>query len=209
MTDQDRGADHTGVFVKRRKIHGEFGRGAMALLLPECEFAYGYCFPAGNRPVTVNGKKTVESWPVAGCNAEAFQNGDLDFDGNAYQPGAWPNATANQPTAIRYMGPFDASGALDPTVQFETDVAGSEFVCDTTTGHDCSAPPLGSAFYPFYSLNNTQTLTGDQPSWGLYLGLREHASRCHHSQFREGPGIRFARRRPLRRNGRQRAADEA
>ena len=125
-----------------------------------CEFADGYCFPAGNRTVTINGKKTIENWPVAGCNADAFQNGDLDFDGIPYQPGTWPNGTADQPTAVRYMGPFEASGAPYPTIQFETDIAGSEFLCNTVTGQDCDAPPLGSEFYPFYSLNDTQTLKG-------------------------------------------------
>jgi hypothetical protein len=125
-----------------------------------CEFADGYCFPKGPRTVRFNGVATTEDWAVAGCNDDQYQNGDLDFDGVPYQTNTWPDGTANHPTPIRYIGPFDATGKPYPTVQFETDIAGSEFLCDTTTGTNCDVKPLGSNFYPFYSLNDTETLSG-------------------------------------------------
>ena len=67
-----------------------------------------------------------------GCFQNQFQNGDLDFDGTGYQTNTWPNGSSNTPTSARYAGPFTASGAAYPQVQFETDVAGSSALCDTT-----------------------------------------------------------------------------
>jgi hypothetical protein len=122
-----------------------------------CEFADGYCFPRGSRPVTINGVAATETWPLAGCNADQFQNGDLDFDGISYQRGTWPDGSPDHPTAARYIGPF-SGGRPYPTIQFETDIAGSEFLCHVTTGVGCQAPPIGSDFYPFWSLNRTQRL---------------------------------------------------
>jgi hypothetical protein len=61
---------------------------------------------------------------------------------------------------MRYLGPFDAAGNPYPTVQFETDIGGSEFLCNTFDGSNCDVKPLGSDFYPFYSLNDSQTLKG-------------------------------------------------
>ncbi len=125
-----------------------------------CEFADAPCYPKGSRTLTVNGSPETVSWPVAGCLAADFQNGDLDFDGVPYQPGTWPNGSADTPTSLRYLGPFDSSGQPYPEIQFETDAPGSEFLCNTTTGVNCDAPPLGAKFYPFWSLNRSQTLSG-------------------------------------------------
>ena len=36
----------------------------------------------------------------------------------------------------------------------------SESLCDTSTGKNCLLKPLGSDFYPFWSLNNSQRLPG-------------------------------------------------
>jgi hypothetical protein len=125
-----------------------------------CEFADGYCFPKGPRPVEYNGVSSSIDWPISGCNADQYQNGDLDFDGVSYQTDTWPNGSSDHPTVVQYAGPFMANGHPYPTVQFETDVAGSEFLCNTTTGTNCDVKPLGSKFYPFYSLNDTQTFKG-------------------------------------------------
>lgn len=122
-----------------------------------CEYSDGYCFPKGSRPVTINGVTAKETWPVAGCNADQYQNGDLDFDGISYQTNTWPNGKASQPTAARYIGPF-TSGKPYPKIQFETDIAGSEYQCNTVTGVNCDAPPLAADFYPFWSLNDSQRL---------------------------------------------------
>jgi hypothetical protein len=125
-----------------------------------CEFADGYCFPKGSRPVSLNGKASTEDWPIAGCNDDQYQNGDLDFDGISYHASSWPDDGPDHPTAIRYVGPFNGAGKAYPTIQFESDIAGSEFLCDVTTGTNCDVKPLGSDFYPFYSLNDSETLTG-------------------------------------------------
>jgi hypothetical protein len=123
-----------------------------------CEFADGYCMPQGTRPVKLNGVWIKESSPVNFCADDRFQNGDLDFDGIPYQKHTWPNGSKNRPTVTRYAGPFLANGDTYPTVQFETDIAGSEFLCNVTTGEDCLAPPLGAAFYPYWTLTNRQTV---------------------------------------------------
>jgi len=125
-----------------------------------CEFADGYCFPQGSRLVLINGRPARATARVAGCFADQYQNGDLDFDGTPYRRGSWPNGTANEPTPVSYLGPFDAAGRPYPQVQFETDIGGSEFLCNTSTGLNCTAPPLSAAFYPYWSLGRRRNLHG-------------------------------------------------
>ncbi len=120
-----------------------------------CEYGDGYCFAKGTRTAQVNGQNVTETSAANECFANRFQNGDLDFDGLDYQSFTWPDGTANHPTSQEVVGPFDASGHIYPTIQFETDVAGSEFLCNPATGQDCTALPLGSHFYPFWSLTRT------------------------------------------------------
>lgn len=117
-----------------------------------CEFSDASCFPAGSRPIIVNGKTEHVSWPVAGCQANAFQNGDLDFDGSSYIPD-WPDGSATHPTSFKYAGPFDAHGHAYPSIQFETDAGGSEADCNVTTGAGCAVPAVNSRFYPFWTLS--------------------------------------------------------
>jgi hypothetical protein len=117
-----------------------------------CEYADGYCFQKGSRTVLINGVSTTETADANQCFADRFQNGDLDFDGLSYQSSAWPNGGPNHPTAVEYAGPF-TNGKTYPQVQFETDIGGSSFLCDTATGVGCQAPPIGSNFYPYWSLS--------------------------------------------------------
>jgi hypothetical protein len=117
-----------------------------------CEYADGYCFQKGSRTVLINGVSTTETADANQCFADRFQNGDLDFDGLSYQSSAWPNGGPNHPTAAEYAGPF-TNGRTYPQVQFETDIGGSSFLCDTATGAGCQAPPIGSNFYPYWSLS--------------------------------------------------------
>jgi hypothetical protein len=119
-----------------------------------CEFADGNCFQKGPRTASVNGVPVREESDANFCLANRFQNGDLDFDGTPYQPNTWPDGTANHPQAFQYAGPFQASGRPYPQVQYETDVGASEILCNTTTGAGCTAPPIGSKFYPFWSLSS-------------------------------------------------------
>ena len=125
-----------------------------------CEFEDGACFKKGTRTVTINGVARQEHMPVAGCLGNLFQNGDLDFDGTSYQPNTWPDGTGNHPTAFRYVGPFTRAGHLYRQIQFETNVGASEILCNAGTGAGCTVKPQGSAFYPFWTLNNVQRLDG-------------------------------------------------
>ena len=127
-----------------------------------CEFSDAICQPAGPRPVSpqvTTGGVSTESWPIAGCQANWFQNGDLDYDGTSYQPD-WPDGSPNHPTPFRYAGPFDANGRPYPSIQFETDAAGSEADCDVATGSGCALPPVGASFYPFWSIGKQARPTG-------------------------------------------------
>jgi hypothetical protein len=117
-----------------------------------CEFADGYCFPQGSRMTSIDGKPVAQSARLTGCFDDQFQNGDLDFDGNPYQPNAWPNGTSHTPTVMRYAGPF-TGGSPYPQVQYESDIGGSSFLCNTTTGAGCTTPPIGAHFYPFWTLS--------------------------------------------------------
>jgi hypothetical protein len=118
-----------------------------------CEFSDANCMPAGNRTTMVNGHAVVERWPVAGCQTNVFQNGDLDFEGSSYQAD-WPDGTAGHPSSFQYLGPFTGGAHTYPTYQFETNVAASEILCDVATGVGCTATPAGAAFYPFWTLGH-------------------------------------------------------
>jgi hypothetical protein len=123
-----------------------------------CEFADGICVPQGTRTVTLEGQKATEVSPVNFCGDNWFQNGDLDFDGLSYQGSSWPNGSPNQPTSARYAGPFLANGRPYPTIQFQTDAPGSEFLCDIATIAGCAVPPQGASFYPFFTMTSKQPL---------------------------------------------------
>ncbi|MGI9009366.1 MAG: hypothetical protein ACR2FU_24785 [Streptosporangiaceae bacterium] len=119
-----------------------------------CEYADGYCVPAGTRTVTVGHHRAREVSPVNFCGDNRFQNGDLDFEGIDYRATSWPDGSPNVPTSARFAGPFTASGATYPQIQFETDAPGSEFLCNFATQFNCVVPPLGAKFYPFWTLTN-------------------------------------------------------
>jgi hypothetical protein len=120
-----------------------------------CEFSDANCMPAGSRTATVRGHSVTYNWPVAGCLDNAFQNGDLDFDGTSYQPD-WPDGSPTHPTPFEYTGPVTNNHQY-PTIQFETNVGGSEILCHTDTGEGCTVPPQGAAFYPFWTLGRPRT----------------------------------------------------
>jgi hypothetical protein len=122
-----------------------------------CEFSDASCMPSGTRTIVVNGVKRTARWPVAGCQTNVFQNGDLDFDGNSYRAD-WPDGTAGHPTSFRYLGPFTPNSGSYPTIQYETDIAASEITCDVATGAGCTAPPAAAAFYPFWSIARSNGL---------------------------------------------------
>ncbi len=124
-----------------------------------CEYSDGYCVPKGTRTVTINGKAAKETARTAGCYQNQFQNGDVDFDGTPYHAD-WPNGSPNFPQPFEYIGPFTTGGQSYAQVQYETDIGASEATCNTTTGSGCTAKPAGAKFYPFWSINNKQTMAG-------------------------------------------------
>ncbi len=136
-----------------------------------CEYADGYCFPKGSRTVLINGVSTTASSDANQCFADRFQNGDLDFDGLSYQVSAWPNGGRNHPTAMAYIGPF-TNGEAYPKIQFETDIPGSSFLCNPATGVGCTAPPIGSDFYPYWSLSKSYGLGSRTTSCVWNLGAQ-------------------------------------
>jgi hypothetical protein len=121
-----------------------------------CEFADGFCIPHGTRSVTLGTTVTKAVSPVNFCGNNRFQNGNLDFGGITYRGTSWPNGSPNTPQSVRFAGPFMASGAPYPQIQFETDAAGSEFLCNLATQFNCVVPPLGARFYPFWTLTNVK-----------------------------------------------------
>jgi len=120
-----------------------------------CEYSDMTCVPAGTRTVWVNGTPERLTWPIAGCQDNYFQNGDLDFGGSSYITD-WPDGSPTHPTSFAYGGPF-SHGKSYPLVQFETDAAGSENDCNVSTGAGCVVPPTGAAFYPFWSIGRSGT----------------------------------------------------
>jgi hypothetical protein len=125
-----------------------------------CEYADGFCFKQGTRTVLEDGVPTTAYSADNQCFADRYQNGDLDFNGIDYQANTWPNGTPLHPTAMEYLGPFDAQGQPYPQVEFETDINGSAYQCNTATGADCDVPPLDANFYPFYSLSKSTDMYG-------------------------------------------------
>ncbi len=148
------GATTQGVRGPRACPDRRFTRGQ------KCEYADGNCFKAGTRTVLIDGSPTTQFQIVTGCEANRFQNGDLDFDGTPYQPNTWPNGHSNTPVPAFYYGPFDAKFHPYPLIQYETDAAGSEGLCNTFTGADCTVPPIGAKFYPFWTLSKKLAIPG-------------------------------------------------
>jgi hypothetical protein len=131
----------------------------------ECEFSDGFCLPQGNRGAIQDGHHVVYRSPVNICLEDRSENGDIDYDGMSYQRTTWPDGSPNVPTSFRYAGPFDQSGQPYPKVQFETDLGGSEFLCNFLDGFNCTVPPMDARFYPFWSITNKK---GQDVGHGLF-----------------------------------------
>jgi hypothetical protein len=132
-----------------------------------CEFADGYCFQQGTRTVLINGVSTTESSDANQCYTDRFQNGDLDFNGLSYRSNAWPHGSSpDHPTSFQYAGPF-TNGKTYPQIQFETDVSGSSSLCDVATGVGCQTKPIGSNFYPFWSLGHSSSVPSGVCVWNF------------------------------------------
>jgi hypothetical protein len=127
-----------------------------------CEFADGYCYPQGSRPIDIDGVASTAWSDSNECQSDRWQNGNLTFNGLSYQRWAWPDGTSNRPTAMQYVGPFMANGQPYPQVQFETDINGSAILCNTGSGVGCQVPPISANFYPYWSLSSSASALGSK-----------------------------------------------
>lgn len=144
---------------QRSETEGRHGPVPCTAATTNCELSDGYCLPKGTRSVMISGTPATEFERVSTCQQNQFENGDLDFDGTGYRKD-WPNGSRRFPQSFRYLGPF-TNGHPYAQIQFETDIAASENLCNVGTGAGCKAPPIGSAgFYPFWSLTTKQKLPG-------------------------------------------------
>jgi hypothetical protein len=160
-------------------FHPEYSTAKPENLVPwaSLELNVNIAVETGHFELGANGDNDIDDQPcfpgptIAGCLAEAI-GGDLDFDGPPYLAD-WPDGSTNHPSPIlvgafsgRGIGPMSFNdhgrGEGDPpysnaydTLQFETDIPQSEVLtvppCNTATGGGCVVPPVGAAFYPFYS----------------------------------------------------------
>jgi hypothetical protein len=91
---------------------------------------------------------------VTGCDVFLDAIGDLDYDGSSYRAD-WP--TSSEPGRL-FPGAFvqaqpTSQGRDYPQIQFETDLADTEYGCDLLTGAGCTVPPPGPGhFYPYWTL---------------------------------------------------------
>jgi hypothetical protein len=112
------------------------------------EVSDGLCYYKGDTHFFLNSAPDE----VTGCQDNATQNGDLDFDGTPYYPD-WPSST----TAGLFPGSFvfqnPTSGGKSYTSFYQqTDVALSESNCGPSTPSACTVPPKGPGnFYPYWS----------------------------------------------------------
>ena len=121
------------------------------------------CFPKGDTHGTLNSDPNI----VAGCLANVFQNGDLDFDGSAYWAD-WPTGTSpthNLPATFRQLPPL-TKGQQYSTFNFQTDLALSESTCSGANPSGCAVPPPNAPgkFYPFWSVVSGDSGSGDSAS---------------------------------------------
>jgi hypothetical protein len=116
------------------------------------------CYPAGDTHPGFDGVGT--STPpnrMTGCQANLFQNGDLDFDGSPYWT-EWPTSLTPNIYPSSFLESFPTTNG-QPYSQFffQTDVALSESTCGPQSGgtgtlSGCTVPPQGpGGFYPYWS----------------------------------------------------------
>jgi hypothetical protein len=117
------------------------------------------CYLKGSTHPGYNGVGT--STPpnrMTGCQANIFQNGDLDFDGSPYWT-EWPTSVAPNIYPGSFVELFPTThGHQYSQFNFQTDVALSESSCgpqSNGTGYlsGCTVPPPGpGGFYPYWSM---------------------------------------------------------
>ncbi|MGH9918944.1 MAG: hypothetical protein ACRD6W_08775, partial [Nitrososphaerales archaeon] len=127
------------------------------------EMTDGLCYAANDAHTGWDGPDTTATGaPIATCQANYTQNGDLDFDGTPYRT-EWPTGTKHTslyPSSFVESLPT-SNGQPYSQWLFQTDVALSESICTSTSLSGCTVPPAGSevdqtghkAFYPYWSVD--------------------------------------------------------
>lgn len=108
------------------------------------------CYPKGDTHGQLNTAPNL----VTGCQDNVFQNGDLDFDGNAYYNSDWPIGafTTHRLPSSFVEHPPHSRGRSYPKFFFQTDVALSESTCTGSNPSGCTVPPNGPGHgYPYWS----------------------------------------------------------
>jgi hypothetical protein len=115
---------------------------------PDLEPNDAPCYPAGD---THGG--TAAPNLVTGCPVFAAAIGDLDYDGPPYRSD-WPtSASPGRFPATFVQAQPTTRGRPYPSIQFETDLSGTEHGCNTVSGEGCVMPPDGPGhFYPYWTL---------------------------------------------------------
>ena len=111
------------------------------------------CYPKGDTHPGYNGPGTFTApVQVSHCQANVFQNGDLDFDGTPYWK-EWPTGLRTTIYPSSFLEKFPTSnGRQYSQFFFQTDVALSESTCTASTLAGCTVPPAGpGGFYPYWS----------------------------------------------------------
>ena len=111
------------------------------------------CYPAGDTHPGYDGPGTSTApVQVDNCQANVFQNGDLDFDGSPYWA-EWPTSTDPGLYPSSFVEKYPTSnGQQYSQYFFQTDIALSESTCTPGTLSGCTVPPPGpGGFYPYWS----------------------------------------------------------
>lgn len=144
------------------------------------------CFPAGDTHGPLNTAPDL----ATGCTAA-----DLDYDGTSYWTD-WPDSVTPDmfPSAMTIQPPVTGRGTRYTQMQFLTDNAATNSLCNPASPTDCVVPPpqAPGQFYPYWTLarvnracvwefgqmRNGKTFGGDK-QYGTFttaLGLAEDAS---------------------------------
>jgi len=119
----------------------------------KAEASDAFCYPQGD---THGGQAPPNI--VTGCLDNAFQNGDLDYEGNPYWPD-WPTSTTPNlfPATFLQSPPTTVHGAGYSRFQFQTDAALSESTCKYPNTTGCKVPPPAAPgkFYPYWTLTKS------------------------------------------------------
>lgn len=168
-------------------FHPEFGTAKFGNFVPWAALQANVNFSAeiGHFTPGVNGDNDADDPPCfPGPTAAGCIGADTDFDGSSYIAD-WPDLTTNNATSVIIqsvrgdgIGPmsFSPGGGYTrpyPRIQIETEVAANVPTCQPS-GAGCVVPPVGAAFYPFYSVKRRGTksdsIPGNPSSCALEFG---------------------------------------